>query len=163
MTTGDTSHFELSVPRVNGEPLQIPLAAGEILFCLGANGSGKSSLLQFLYVQCPGVSKRITAQRRNWLESSSPDLTPEQRRQEDSNINQWSKKPSSRYSGSYEGSRPRIALFDLVAAENARARRGMDAIDRGDTAGVMEVSNTPSPIDQINTLLSRASLPVSIS
>ena len=42
---------ELAIPRKDSEPLMIPMEQGENLFVLGANGTGKSGLMQYLYAQ----------------------------------------------------------------------------------------------------------------
>jgi len=54
--------FQLSLAQTGAsQPLSLALNAGEILFVLGANGTGKSSLMYTLFVQHAGVAKRVVA------------------------------------------------------------------------------------------------------
>ena len=55
----------LSIPRINDEkPLSIDMFPGDVLFVLGANGTGKSGLVQHLYKKYRDKAIRITAHRR---------------------------------------------------------------------------------------------------
>jgi len=60
--------FEFTIPRTAGE-LRISLQPGNVLFLLGANGTGKSSLMFRFNRTHPTQSERITAHRQNWLPS----------------------------------------------------------------------------------------------
>jgi ABC-type siderophore export system fused ATPase/permease subunit len=40
--------FPFSFNRIETDPLQVPLKAGEIIFVVGSNGCGKSSLMHNL-------------------------------------------------------------------------------------------------------------------
>ena len=48
-------HMDWNISRTSGEPLSIPLKFGEQIFVVGANGSGKSALLQIL-LRCKRTS-----------------------------------------------------------------------------------------------------------
>jgi hypothetical protein len=78
--------INLSVPRNGGIPLIVPIENGQCVFVLGANGTGKSSLMHRLYNANPGAVRRISAHRQTWFASSSLDLSPEQKRQTETNI-----------------------------------------------------------------------------
>ena len=67
---------------VSGQPLEVTLEAGDQLFIVGANGSGKSALIQDFVSSNRGEKvRRVSAHRRTWLESGSINLTPQRRRQ----------------------------------------------------------------------------------
>jgi ABC-type transport system involved in cytochrome bd biosynthesis fused ATPase/permease subunit len=44
-----TMSFNLAIPKPDGSSLAITLGVGQCIFVLGANGTGKSSLMQRLY------------------------------------------------------------------------------------------------------------------
>lgn len=58
--------FNIEVPT-DGAITKIELNLGNALFVLGANGVGKSSLMQRLYSQNSGKAKRISAHRTTWF------------------------------------------------------------------------------------------------
>lgn len=52
-----TTHYQFSVPREKDGDLALTLGAGNVMYLLGANGTGKSSLVSRI-IQCsPGLSK----------------------------------------------------------------------------------------------------------
>ena len=67
--------FELKVPSGDGN-VEHTLETGEILFVLGANGSGKSGLISLLFNAHNQFAKRISAHRQTWFTSNTLDLTP---------------------------------------------------------------------------------------
>jgi len=70
------SQFQLNIPTENAAPTNFILNAGESLFILGANGTGKSSLVGRLFNENQGHAKRISAHRQTWFESNTLDMTP---------------------------------------------------------------------------------------
>ena len=65
------------IPRISGEELPITLEAGRPLFVIGANGSGKSALIQHLTeVIAQEEFMRISAHRQTWFSSGLVDITP---------------------------------------------------------------------------------------
>lgn len=68
--------FNLQIPRVIGTALELKLAAGEVYFLLGANGTGKSSLLHRFYTANHSSARRITAHRQTWFELNAIKLFP---------------------------------------------------------------------------------------
>ena len=74
--------MNLVIPQLSGEPLQVPLEVGDQLFMVGANGSGKSSLVQHIVSMNKGLRiKRIAAHRQTWLSSGNLDLTAHSRKE----------------------------------------------------------------------------------
>jgi putative ribosome biogenesis GTPase RsgA len=55
------SQFEFSVPITGGIPQTFHVATGEVLYLLGANGAGKSSLVARIFHQNQTATKRIAA------------------------------------------------------------------------------------------------------
>ena len=70
-----------NIPQSSGPDLSMSLGVGDQLFMVGANGSGKSALIQQLVSSNPNMTiRRISAHRQTWFESGSIDLTPRSRK-----------------------------------------------------------------------------------
>ena len=112
-----------SIPQPSGHPLTVELEAGTQIFVVGPNGSGKSALLQHLAASS-GKSKirRIFAHRQTWLHSGSLTLTPASRRQFEHNRRGYETAQDSLWIDHTGAETHAAVLFDLVAAENKRAR-----------------------------------------
>lgn len=155
--------INLSVQRQNGGPLQVPIDDGQCVFVLGANGTGKSSLMQAFYTAHPTAARRISAHRQTWFSSSSLSLSPEQRRQTEQNIQGADTGAQARWKDDYSAQRANIAIYDLIDAENVRARTITGAVDAGDMDLATELSKKDAPIKIINELLRLSSIPIEIS
>ena len=152
------------IPQISGESLQITLKDNDRLFIVGANGSGKSALIQHL-ASSNRVEKirRISAHRQTWFHSGSIDFTPQSRREFDSEYMGREWQPQACWRDELASERLSALLFDLVAKENARARSITQHIDAQDTEKAVEVaSESVSLFKQINELLARGRLMVSL-
>lgn len=69
----------------------------------------------------------------------------------------------SRWKDEYSSSRVNIAIYDLINAENVRARSIAAAYDGGDLDLARQLSEKGAPIAEINELLRLSSLPIVIS
>ena len=152
------------IPQISGHRLQVPLEAGDRLFVVGANGSGKSALLQQLVSSNRSETiRRISAHRQTWLQSGSIDLTPQSRRDFDQLSIHHEMQEQSRWLDEYAQQRQSAVLFDLVAKENARARDIARHVDDRDTArAVMVAAESVSPFEQLNELLALGTLSVTL-
>jgi ABC-type molybdenum transport system ATPase subunit/photorepair protein PhrA len=155
--------FELEVPRNGRDALLLSISPGDVLFILGANGTGKSSLMHRLYKKHYAKARRITAHRQTWLQSGAITLTAHSRQQVEINIVSQDRQDASRWSDTYSSQRPNIALFDLIESENIRARGITRAVDRGDIDLAKQLSADQSPLAVINELLRLSNLPIVIS
>ena len=158
--------IKLEIPRIPNDPnpIKLTLKNGDQLFVVGANGSGKSALIQRFVSKYPqNRVKRITAHRQTWFNSGSIDLTPANRQQyEQQNLN-YDRRYEARWKDSNPGWNLSAVLFDLVAKENTRARAIARHVDNQDHKEAKKISaKSPSPFDQINELLSLATLTVTI-
>jgi len=81
-----TNQFEFSIPSVSGDPIVFNLGVGDVLYLLGANGTGKSSLVSRLFGQHLNSAKRISAHRQTWFQSNTLDMPPRNRQELESNI-----------------------------------------------------------------------------
>ena len=156
--------MEWKIPRISEEPLPITLEPGDRLFVVGANGSGKSALLQNLVSSTSDNRiKRISAHRQTWFNSGSIDFTAHNRKQfEESRVN-WDRRFDSQWMDHAAQQRQAAVLFDLVAKENTRARSITRHIDEKNPEGANELaSKSVSPFNQLNELLALGTLTVSL-
>ena len=152
------------IPLTSGEYLQLTVDSGELAFLVGANGSGKSALVQYLTLsRGKGNIRRISAQRKAWFASGSIDLTPQRRRELDREFAKEEREEGARWRDRYGEQRHSAVLFDLVAKENSLARdiaghvRGRRLEEAANLA-----ASAASPFDEINELLSLGTFAVAL-
>lgn len=153
--------FEIYVPRET-DKLSIHLESGEIMFVLGANGSGKSALIHKLYSEHKNLARLIAAHRQIWFPSDSPDLTRARKNQLQQMMKDSDSQPQSRWRDNHSGDRTTMAISSLMDAENVRARAIAGAVDKGDCESIRKLKMKPAPITLINDLLKKSSLPINI-
>ena len=118
-------------PDTSGVQQEIRISEGHTLFIVGANGSGKSSLLQRLFTQHRNNATRISAHRQTWFTSNTLDFTPTSRKQTGINLQNADVQEDARWKDNYASQRLSAAIFDLINADNVRSRRIADRIDMG--------------------------------
>ena len=153
-----------TIPQISGQPLEITLEANDRLFIVGADGSGKSALIQHFISSNQGKKiRRISAHRQTWFQSGSIDLTPQSRRQFDQQDIQQEMQYQSRWRDIYAQQRQSAVLFDLVAKENTRARSIARHVDSGNTEAAKRASaESTSPFEQLNELLGIGTLAITL-
>lgn len=134
-----------------------------MLFVIGANGAGKSALMQHLYAQHRANSRRIAAHRQTWLTSSTVNITPEQRRQTYESLSSQDTRPDARWRDTNPTQRPNIALFDLIDAENVRARQIARQMELEEEEAARKLAHEPSPMGVINRLLQGSNIPIEVA
>jgi ABC-type lipoprotein export system ATPase subunit len=154
--------FNFTIPHSRGESLNLVINLGEALFILGANGTGKSSLMQHLYNPHHTKARRISAHRQTWFSSNAMDLSPYQKRQLESNIQGGDTSLAARWKDDYAQQRASISIYDLIDAENVRARSIADAVDGNDIELAKTLSKKDAPIKIINELLRLSNIPIEI-
>jgi ABC-type ATPase involved in cell division len=155
--------FTLSIPRAGADSLEIVLNFGETLFVVGANGTGKSNLMQMLFAQHAGSSRRISAHRQNWFSSEGINVSSAERRNVGVNIQNYDAAPESRFRDAYSSQRPNVAVYDLIDAEHVRDRTVTAAMDAGDVDLAQSLARKDAPIKVINELLRLSQIPIEIS
>lgn len=123
------------IPRIlsNPNPIELTVKNGFQLFIVGANGSGKSALIQrFVSQNNDKKVKRISAHRQTWFNSGSIDFTPESRQRYEQNTLALSSRYEARWKEHNAGQSLSAILFDLVAKENTRARTIARYVDNQD-------------------------------
>lgn len=155
--------FDLSLPLPTGQPLNFTVDVGQVLYILGANGTGKSSLLQRFYSTHRQNGRRISAHRQTWFESNAITLSAHDKKNTESYILNEDANPQSRWKDPYSAQRASVAIYDLIDAENVRARSIAGAVDNKDVDLAVELSKKDAPIKIINELLRLSNIPVAIS
>jgi ABC-type cobalamin/Fe3+-siderophores transport system ATPase subunit len=155
--------FSFSIPRDGLTALELSIGAGEVILFLGANGTGKSSLMHRFYSAHRTNARRVTAHRQTWFESNAITLSPQQRQQTENNIQAHDSQPQARWKEDYAAARSSIAIYDLVDAENVRARDITSAVDNDNFDLAKELRKKDAPIKIINELLRLSNIPVAIA
>ena len=156
-------HWE--IPRISDEPIQLTVNNGDQLFIVGANGSGKSSLMQRLTVDAGDKKiKRITAHRQTWFDSGNIDFTPAARQEYDRETPRYNTlSEDARWRDLRAESNLSALLFDLVAKDNAINESIAQHIrNKDDNQAYEESDKSPSPFNQINEMLARGKLSVAL-
>lgn len=155
--------FNLTIPKSEGVSLDLAVNVGETLFVLGANGTGKSSIMHLFYCAHKINARRISAHRQTWFASNAITLSPNDKRQTETYILNDDSNKQSRWKDDYSAARASIAIYDLIDAENVRARTIACAVDANDMNLAKTLSKEDAPIKVINELLRLSNIPVVIS
>lgn len=155
--------FNLSFPSQNRAVENIQLDAGEMIFVLGANGTGKSSLMHRFARQNQSAVRKIAAHRQTWMNTDALDMTPANKLQTERNILNEDRSQESRYRDPYAAQRASMTVYELIDSENVRARSMAAAYDAGDMEGLKEAAKVEAPITVINELLRQSNIPIEIT
>jgi ABC-type lipoprotein export system ATPase subunit len=155
--------FNMTIPRVDGTSVDLCLNCGEILFVLGANGTGKSSLMHRFYSLNRSDARRIAAHRQTWFSTNAVTLSPYERQHTGSDIQRMDAQAEARWTDHYPVQRANIAIYDLIDAENVRARAIACAVDDSNLSLARTLSQKAAPIKVINKLLRLSNMPIEIS
>ena len=157
------SKYKFKIQTSNNGELNVPLSEGKVLFVLGANGVGKSTLMYKIFEQNPNHTKRILAHRQTWFTSNTMDMTASSKKQTEGYIKGSDTQITSRWKDDYSSSRSSISIFDLINSENIRARNITKAVDSDDVTYAKELSQTQAPIREINEILAVSNIPIIIT
>ena len=152
------TEFNLAYPTTGGKQIHLTIKSGDILFMVGPNGTGKSTLMHTFTNQYPGRARRITAHRQVWLNSNSVDITPASRQQMETNITTQDRQEHSRYKDDYAAQRSQATIFDLIDFENVDARKIAEAVRAGKMEEVKVLARSQSPISKMNDILKISNL-----
>jgi ABC-type cobalamin/Fe3+-siderophores transport system ATPase subunit len=155
--------FDSTIPCSSGESLNLPIEPGKILFVLGANGTGKSSLMQHLYSHNRTNARWISAHRQTWFKSSAINMSPADRRTLGSNIEGMDIQVNSRWMDNYSEYRATMSIYDIVDAENIRARLIANAVDGKNLELAQEYATKDAPIRVVNELLRLSNILIEIA
>ncbi len=147
--------------------LTVDLAPGEPLFVVGANGSGKSALLQFIYKNHLDPKTRwLRAIRSNLIMDDQPQasLTIESRKTVDQDIRQSLSADNTLWASIMEPLPQRRAFYDLIANHKNQAYEfSRWARDQTENISAKELNiKSRSIIADINDIFKQAAIPCEI-
>ena len=154
--------FDLGFPNQNDDLSQIKFEPGEMLFVLGANGAGKSSLIHRFKIQNLKECLKISAHRQTWMNSDTIDMTPYSKRQTEQNIQIDDQQFHARYRDNYAASRANMTMCALINAENKHAREIAKLFYDYKINEVDPDSYAQAPISEINDLFCQSNIPISL-
>ena len=152
----------IQIPKDDGFEA-LDAGPGDVIVVLGANGTGKSSLLQDLFVSLRPRAKRITAHRQTWMKSSALSLSAQNKVQMDQQLSYSDAKAPARWSDPHAEGRVNKTLFELIDGENSRALRITAEVDSDADFDRTKHRNNPGPLKILNRLLRLGNLPVRLS
>lgn len=155
--------YPMQIPLSSGQSLPIEVGTGSMLFILGANGTGKSSLVHRFFTAHVEKAQRLSAHRQTWFESGSVSITGVQRRATENNIRSWDSNPNARWKEVGASDRASMVLYDLVDAQNIRSRGIADAVDEKNIDLACELSQADAPLKLLNEILRLSAIPIEIS
>jgi ABC-type Mn2+/Zn2+ transport system ATPase subunit len=154
--------FTIPIEEPTGT-LQLTVNTGQMLFILGANGTGKSSLMQLFTSAGSEKTRRITAHRQTWFRSGSPEFTGSQRATYEQNMFHHDRQINARWMDDYSVQRAQVAIYDLINSENVRAREITRAVDAKKIGEVDRLSTKEGAFLILNRLLRLANLDIIVS
>lgn len=159
-----TNTLSLCIPKTSGSTLELDLCSGDRVFVVGANGAGKSALIQHVASKHAGRKiERIMAHRQTWLRTGSIDITAENSKRMKPEIAHRDQSYDSLWSDNIAQERISSLLFDLVSQENARARCIVSLVDNQQyEKASIAAKKSPSPFSQLNDLLALGTLKISL-
>lgn len=155
--------FNLNFPSQNPTVANIQLDPGEMIFVLGANGAGKSSLMYRFASQNPNNVRKISAHRQMWMNTDALDTTPANKLQTEQHIKNEDQSQHSRYRDQLAAQRASMTIYELIDAENVRTRSMAAAFDADDMDKLKEAARVEEPITVINGLLRQSNIPIEIT
>ena len=155
--------ISISVPGPNGS-CDIQLAPGEILYVLGANGTGKSALVHRLNCDPDTASRWIPPHRRTWLQSGGSSLTAANKEQQETNLQNLSIQTNARWIDHNPEVRVNVAIFDLIQKRSQLSQEITDAFRSGnEVRGRKLLERVEDPLVALSGLLMDANLPFDFS
>ncbi len=138
------------------------MSVGDVLFVLGANGTGKSGLMQYLYSHYE--AQWISAHRQNWMQSHQLDISPHSKFNQEQQVRQQDLSPRARWLDRYSHLRPQLSLMNLVQKKTERMMEITRLTDIDDQkAASTFAKREKDPVAIINEIFDHANLPISIS
>jgi ABC-type lipoprotein export system ATPase subunit len=142
--------------------LNITIDVGEMLFILGANGTGKSSLMQLFALSNHRI-RRITAHRQTWFRSGASEFTGMQRTKFERDLINYDHSPVARWADDIPLQRTQMAIDDLINSENMRSRAISRAYECDDRVELSRLTAKDSAITILNRILRLANLDIVVT
>ena len=159
----DSNAHNIQIPQIGGKTRTIPMSAGDILFMLGVNGAGKSSLMQHIYSQHQKKAHWISALRQTFFVRDFQMLRPQEMNSRERDIRDRWANPESRWTDRDAGSKPNITITNLINMIQMQSRRIADLVYRGNSNDASQYAhNHKQPLEIMNHLLQQSNLPITL-
>lgn len=153
--------LNLNIPLIDQNQLEIKLEKNKPTFILGANGSGKSSLIYFIQRLFPD-NHLISANRANWLDNETISLGGNTKEEYKQWIKNSTQKESARWNEHHYLEKPKVSLIHLIDSEYERSRKITALMDNEEFEEAKKFSLLPSTIHLINELFRVCNLNIEI-
>lgn len=155
--------MQFDIPTRSGEALSVNLKAGEVTFIVGANGTGKSSLLHHVVATLP-KSKFLPANRETVLDSAAISISANDAKTHAEHEAMYARTTTSRHrkTSFNDTSRIRKLLFLLKAREEYQRSLYVDADLAGNDAQKTKAL-AEMPLRLLNSALTACSLDIQLS
>ena len=94
------------------------------------------------------------------MNTDALDMTPATKLQTEKHIQNEDRQHQSRYRDQYAAQRASMTIYELIDAENVRARAIAAAFDAGNLERATEAAKVEAPITVINELLRQSNIPI---
>ena len=159
--TPSDSRISVQIPQIEGEPCPLEIFAGETLFIVGANGTGKSSLLQFIYNSDPKAIHWISSLRATTFQQGSHILHAFEKNDHEEQLRREQQRPDARWRRSRSSAAPVLIFTNLFSRTQSRNNEIARCVDNRDTVSAANYSaNNKSPIEIINKIFKQSNLPI---
>jgi len=152
----------LVVPALDGKDINIELACGETMYVLGANGTGKSSLMHNFYLTNQDKAHRITGHRLTWLQNEETTLS-QPKQQLEINRRNHDRHNNAIWKDDSAFNRNLLSLNKLITSENNHNRLIATELKFGDSENASLKALEESAIDTINKLFCYSNMPIVLS
>lgn len=158
-----TNHFDLQIPTSSNQEITHTLNVGQVLYIVGANGTGKSSLVLNFHNQHSNNSKRIVAHRQMWFDEHSLGMSYPQLKQFVQQAKHFETSDTSRYRHQNSGMYLSKAIYDLMDMYNMHNAHIAHLAKTNDTDSLKREATNSSAIEIINDLLKQSNISLEIS
>jgi len=154
--------FTFQIPTTPTNRSAITVDTGQLLFIVGANGTGKSALVHNMFLQHRQNAFIILAQRPVWLSENSAVMSASDLKRSEDQI-QHEISQAGRTQATQYNLRRKISLIKLAQMQNANDRELAEAFRSGNITKAEELKQKPSPFQIINQIFKSANLNIVIS
>lgn len=155
--------MEFKFNNLGGEEVEVTLGVGDVVFIIGANGSGKSSLVHKLFTANRDHARRISAHRQTWFQSNTMDMTASAKKSTQQNMLNQDARTEARWMDHNAMQRASVTIFELIDSENIRARKIAGKLTAGKVKKAKKLAKKASPLATLNELLLTSNLDIQIS
>lgn len=163
MEIGERAQLAQMNIQTQAGTVQVPVRAGNPIFILGRNGTGKSALVNRLAAEWLGKVVYMPGSRPSYFDQESLSMTPASRREFGRNLSYYDSS-DTRWKSLAGTSRNEKAIHDLQAAETQYKLDAANQIkaEGSSSSAIARLQADSSPLDIVNSVLAQANLAVQL-